>query len=118
MLKALGFQKLIRSEATNYGIPARPSKAKGPESFRGVNGLSSDVGVSDRSCDGRPDGTLSGCVGCHPGMLIVALRARSSVLELGAGEAELRVSSVCWSSCRWRFSTLSAKFSSSARSPS
>lgn len=89
-----------------YGIPARPSNASGPESLRGVNGFSSDVsertGVSARRCACRPGGTFRGWVGCHPGMFTVALRARSSLLVLGAGDGELRVSSVSnsrgWSS--------------------
>ena len=108
-----------RFDQTHYSMPARPSNARGPESFRGVNGLSSDVGVSDRKCGWRPGGTLSGCDGCQPGMFAVALRARSSLLEFNTGEAMLKASSVSWlSSSRCRFSTSLAKIASSGRSAS
>lgn len=115
-----------RIENPFQDIPARPSKASGPESLRGVIGLSSDVsermGVSDRSCEGRARGTLSGWVGCQPGILMVALRARSSLLESGAGELELwlsgiSVTGVSPSSRIGRFSTLVGRSTPSALLP-
>ena len=52
-----GQKDLFRSYGfcnTTQGIPVQPSKAKGPESLRGVNGLSSDKSARPSvSCAGR-----------------------------------------------------------------